>query len=99
MRILQWLRKRPAKTIKRPAQPAAPEWDYKPLAKHNRNRVMSLTLGLLLVVTSQAIGAIGETPKQMEPRKPDYVLEHDGGVTMTWRGKKLTHSGFFKDGK
>jgi hypothetical protein len=57
-----------------------------------------MLLPLLMMAASHASGSLGETPKQMEGRRPDSVEQHDGGFTCVWRGKTLTHSGFFANG-
>lgn len=61
--------------------------------KHLAIAVMALPM-----IAASVFGAIGETPRQFEPRRADYVHEAYGGYTMSWYGKQVTHNGWFKHG-
>jgi hypothetical protein len=56
------------------------------------------TLFCLIAATS-VNAELGETPGQFEPRRADEVFSYRSGITMVWHGKKLTHSGWFVNGK
>jgi hypothetical protein len=81
-----------------------PSWDYKPVLRHNRNRIMPLLIALVMFTASVAssFAMIGETPQQFEPREPDEVTQLDGvyqdGVYMEWFGKRYRHAGWFYNG-
>jgi hypothetical protein len=63
-----------------------------------RKQRWGILVPLLMLVASHAFGSLGETPRQFEPRRADEVSQHGGGVTMIWRGKTVTHAGFFYHG-
>jgi hypothetical protein len=63
-----------------------------------RKQQWGILLPLLMLVASRAFGSLGEPPRQFEGRLAASVEAHDSGYTMIWRGKDLTHSGFFYHG-
>jgi hypothetical protein len=65
---------------------------------NNMTRAFIILLLLPAVAATSAFGSLGETPKQFESRRADEITENDGGVTMIWKGKTVTHCGFFYQG-
>jgi hypothetical protein len=54
---------------------------------------------LLVLIASTAFGELSETPRQMEPRRPDSVDKVGPVYTHVWKGKSVTHTGWFLNGK
>ena len=61
------------------------------------SKTMTVTV-LAMLTASIAFGAIGETPRQFEPRKSDRAVKSGSGYTLTWIGKRVSHSGWFYEG-
>jgi hypothetical protein len=60
---------------------------------------LAIAVTTLAMITASVKAELGETPAQMEPRKPDSVIPFKDGYTMTWIGKTVTHVGYFINGK
>jgi hypothetical protein len=57
-------------------------------------------MALAMITASGVFGAIGETPEQFESFKPTEVnLDKYGGAEMIWVGKRVSHAGYFINGR
>lgn len=65
----------------------------------NMNQFKLTTVAALTMITTSVFAELGETPREFEPRRADETYSNRSGTTMVWRGKALTHSGWFVNGR
>jgi hypothetical protein len=73
-------------------------------AQRRRFRLLTMTrpillTALVLLEATTSFGRIGETPEQFASFPASYVKDEHGGTTITWKGKTISHSGFFRNGR